>query len=117
MKYFTLSRKGTLKWRPAWSVVEMILENRTVQAYSFSRTVNMEAETTMSTATRITAKRIFFFISVVTSCGIHELVQRQKHLHVALVSRVNEELHTGKNVGNGFVVHPGPGDFRVLGIL
>ena len=62
-KYFTLSKNGTLKCRPGSSVVEMILESRTVQPYSFSSTVYMELKrhtaASISMAKRIT---VFFFI-------------------------------------------------------
>ena len=40
----------------------MILENRTVQAYSFSRTVNILFRATNRARTRIRIKRVRFFI-------------------------------------------------------
>ena len=58
-KYFMLSRNGSLKCRPDSSVVEMILETRTVQPYSFSPTVNMELNRQIdatSTTARMTIK-------------------------------------------------------------
>ena len=50
--------------KPASSVVSMILENRTVQAYWFSRTVNMELSPKISTrATTMPIIIPFFIIS------------------------------------------------------
>ena len=85
-----VSIKGTLKWRPASLVVSMISENRTVQAYSFSRTVNMELPRPMITSNTITMAIIAFFILVVTSLvGVYrrcldEAFQRQHHIHIAV---------------------------------
>src|SRR5699024_10070070 len=71
---------------------------------------------TISTSTITTAKIIFFVMLFTLLIG-DQGFQRQEHIHVLAVAGVDIHLHIGKNLGNGFIVHPALGNLRVEDIL